>query len=180
MEDKNVSNCSFCGHDSGIEEFKKIWGVENPDSPIWNCLSKVLSLGGVLETPNSIVFPYVFFVDYPDDIDDWAPSSIMVVTGTNVNVREQPNRTSKIIGQLSYDIVIIDYEKTYPEQLGKYPFTEANVRMYTDKEWYYVTSTDKKICGYVYGEYVWSNIGLRIGFDKKGEDWKIAWWANGD
>jgi hypothetical protein len=165
--DKNIKN-NF-GGDGGIEEFKEMWALDKPNSPIWSCLSKVISLGGVFSdyqsnevNSNSFVFPYVFHATLPDSLDVF---ETMLVTATNVNVREEPNKTSKIVGKFSYDVVTVDYEKSYPE---------------SDTEWYYVSSLDKKVYGYVYFEYVWNIVDYRLFFNKENDEWKITCFIAGD
>ena len=165
--DKNVKN-SF-GGDNGIEEFKEMWALDKPDSPIWSCLSKLISFGGVFSdyqsnevSNSSFVFPYVFNATLPDSLDVF---ETMVVTAANVNVREEPKKDSKIVGKLSYDIVTFDYDKSYPE---------------SEVEWYYISSLDKKVSGYVFFEYVWSIVGYRLFLNKKNDEWKITCLIVGD
>jgi len=177
--DKNVKN-GF-GGDNGIEAFKEMWKLDSSDSDIWYFLSRVISLGGTFcDTPSlsCFVLPYVGLIECLDTLN---PYSTMVVTETNVNVREKPDKNSNIIGQLNYDIVMYDYDKSYFE----YEYNEEGIRSnneqyYMDKEWYYISSLDKKIGGYVSGEYLWSPIGYRFFLDKIDGNWKIIGWFAGD
>jgi hypothetical protein len=178
--DKNVKN-SF-GGDDGIEEFKQMWQLDSSNSSVWFYLSKLISMGGTFSSyktdtisPTSFVFPYVFNMDLPSDTLDffW----IMAVTATNVNVREKPEKNSKLLGQLSYDIVTVDDEKSHPPFHGK---KLQNATYYVEKEWYYVTTLDKKLSGYVYWEYLWSPIDYRLFLDKINGQWKITCLIAGD
>lgn len=179
--DTNIKN-SF-GGDDGIEEFKEMWNIDNPNSDIWFYLSKLISLGGVFYaysdtiSPNGFLFPYVCAIELPDTLNVF---TTMIVTATNVNVREKPDDTSKIVGQFNYDIVTVDYDKSYPE----FEFEEGeklkHVQYYGEKEWYYVSSLDKKICGYVHWEYIWGCVDYRLILYKIDGIWKITCLISGD
>lgn len=175
--DKNVKN-SFGGND-GIEEFKKAWKLEDANSPVWLCLSKLISLGGTFAdyktnkgTTPSFVFPYVFNIQLPhDSIDVY---SVLVITGDKVNVRQHPDKAARAIDQLNYDMVLVDYEKSSPQ--GKPGSIESDV----EKEWLYVSTLDKKIKGYVFKEYTWSPVGYRLFLNKIDGQWKITCLLAGD
>lgn len=178
--DKNVKN-SF-GGDGGIEEFEQKWLTDGSNSSLWFYLSKLISLGGTFSSYRedsisqiSFVFPYVFSMNLPSDTLDHF--SIMAVTATNVNVREKPDKNSKRLGQLSYDIVTVDDEKSYP------PFQdekEQRVTYYGEKEWYFVTTLNKELSGYVFWEYLWSPVGYRLFLNKIDGKWKITCLIAGD
>ncbi|TAE48932.1 MAG: SH3 domain-containing protein [Bacteroidetes bacterium] len=174
--DKNIKN-SF-GGSNGIEEFKSMWELDKPDSEVWFYLSKLISLGGTFggDAPYStFILPYVFSMDLPNDTLD--PFSVMVVTGEGVNVREKPDKSAKVLGQLSYEVVEVDYEKSYPS------FQEekiAHLSYYGTKEWYYVTTLNQKLRGYVYWDYIWSPIDYRLFLEKKQGQWKITILVAGD
>jgi hypothetical protein len=179
--DKNVKN-SF-GGDDGIEEFKEMWDIDNPNSAVWFYLSKLISLGGTFYaytdtiSPNVFFFFFLFSAEIPDTLDYF---TTMIVTAKNVNVREKPDRNSKILGQFNYDIVTVDYDISYPE----FEFEEGekleHVQYYGEKEWYYLSSLDKKICGYVHWEYVWSCVGYRLILYRIDGAWKITCLIAGD
>jgi hypothetical protein len=167
--DKNIKN-DFGGND-GFEAFKKIWQLEKDNSPVWFYLSKLISLGGTFSnfksdtiSKTSFVFPYVYNLDVANDTIDIF--SLMAITSNNVNVREKPEKNSKTLGQLSYDIVSVDYERSYPSS--------------DKKKWYYVTTLDKKISGYVFFEYLWSPVGYRLFLNKIKGQWKITALIAGD
>lgn len=178
--DKDIKN-SF-GGDDGIEEFKQMWDLDNPNSGIWLLLSKLISLGGNFHaheegsiSHDQFEFPYVFGLDLPNESLDYF--TIMAITGTQVNVREKPDLRSKVLGQLSYDLVTVDYEKSAP------PFNEKKVEHLTyigDKEWYFITTLDKKLSGYVYWDYAWSPLDYRMILLKKNGKWKITCLIAGD
>lgn len=101
----------------GIDKFKKAWTPDDKNSELWTLMDKIVGLGGVFKKNRSNLF-YDFVFPYVNDVDLENPDDffkILVVTGKNVNVREKPDIKSKIVGQLTYDIVKYDYEKSYPK-----------------------------------------------------------------
>ena len=154
--DENIEN-GFDGN-KGVEEFKRIWKLDESKSKIWMVMSKIISLGGVFinygsepSVKTSFVFPYVYDITLPSDTLDMY--QIVTITGENVNLREKPDVSSKVVAKLNYDIVLCDYEKSTPS------FTEnqkAEKNYFGDKEWYYISTLDNAKKGYVYWDYVWS------------------------
>jgi hypothetical protein len=79
--------------ENGIDAFRKEWKPEDKESDLWILLNKLVGLGGVFLTDPqdqfySFVFPYVNKVG-PVNADDYF--NILVVTATDVNVREKPD-----------------------------------------------------------------------------------------
>jgi hypothetical protein len=163
----------------GISKFKMSWTPEDKNSELWTVLDKIVGLGGVFSKNTGspfyeFVFPYVNQVklDNPDDF-----FHVLVVTGKNVNVREQPSVKSKVLGQLTYDIVRYDYQKSYP-------LTEKSkiehLSFYGPKEWYYIETDDKKLSGFIYWDFVWSPIDYRMFLTKEKGTWMISCLIEGD
>lgn len=169
------------GDAHGLQDFKTMWKPEDPGSYIWPLLSKLISLGGVKSnygtTGDCYVFPYVFDITYPSGQNDLDGFNTLVVTGNNVNVREKPAIDAPRSGQLSYELVKVDYEKSYP------PFEDKPLKELTyfgPKEWYYISTPDGKINGYIYHEYVWSPVDYRLFLEKQNGNWKIVCLIAGD
>lgn len=178
--DNNIEN-GFDGN-KGIEEFKRIWKIDNGSSEIWLVISKIIGLGGVFinygsepSVKTSFVFPYVYDINLPNDTLDIY--QIVAITGENVNLRDKPDSSSKVVGKLSYDIAVCDYEKSTPS------FSESKKTEITycgNKEWYYITTLDNVKKGYVYWDYVWSPGSYRMFLSKIKGQWKIVSLINGD
>ena len=178
--DENIEN-GFDGN-KGVEEFKRIWKLDESKSKIWMVMSKIISLGGVFinygsepSVKTSFVFPYVYDITLPSDTLDMY--QIVTITGENVNLREKPDVSSKVVAKLNYDIVLCDYEKSTPS------FTEnqkAEKNYLGDKEWYYISTLDNAKKGYVYWDYVWSPGSYRMFLSKIKGQWKIVSLINGD
>lgn len=178
--DTEIMN-SFGGN-GGIEEFKDYWSWNSGETGFWLVMKKILSLGGGKYVEGvSYSMPYVFS-DWPENTN-YDPYTYMAITGSNVNVRDTPSLTdSQVLGQFTYDIVKVDYDKSYPsyEQHKK----ERKTGLYNDvigyKRWFYSESVDGNLKGYVYRDFIWSPIGYRIGFYKIEGEWKITSLLAGD
>ena len=152
------------GDDSGVENFKKFWKPKDKTSELWKILTRMVNLGGVFmgEDKSSFVYPYIFTLD-GNELSD--PFSMMLVTGTNVNVREKPDLKAKVITMLSYVPVEINYEKSIPPE---------------NPQWYFITTPDKKISGFMFGDFLYSPIGYRMFLTKQNGKWLITSLVAGD
>ncbi|OUS01022.1 hypothetical protein A9Q86_09770 [Flavobacteriales bacterium 33_180_T64] len=154
------------GGNGGIEEFKTHWDWSSDDSTFWLTMDKLLRLGaGKYQNDGFYLIPYIFS-NWPED-EKYSVFEHMVITGTNVNVRINPDlKTSEVIGQFSYDIVKVDYKKS--------------IRFFDEPIWYYVESLDGKLKGFVFHDYIWSPIDYRASFEFINNKWKLAILVAGD
>lgn len=109
VADADIKN-DFGGND-GIAEFKKFWKLERANSEFWNEFLPVVTNGGKFDNQgNTKLFfaPYAFN-SFPDDVDSFTYSAIF---GSSVNLRERADAKSKTVGQLSYNIVKVDFENS--------------------------------------------------------------------
>ena len=148
----------------GIEKFKKNWNPEDKNSSLWTIMNKIVGLGGVYNKNRTepfydFVFPYVNEIDLEDG-DDYVIT--LVITNKDVNVREKPDLNSKIVGQLTYDIVTYDYEKS------------------KDHKWYFIQTTDKKVSGYISSDFAYSPVDYRMFLTKEKGKWMISCIVAGD
>ena len=149
--------------------------MDDPNSRFWLVVERLLILGGgkYEEGSNEYYLPFVFI-----NWGDYDSYEYSLITGTNVNVRDKPNLThSKIIGQLSYDIVKEDWVKTQETQDQHQLIKKNYMRSYS---WEYVCTLDKSLCGFVYWEYVTSPIDYRMGLVKEKGKWMIRFLLAGD
>jgi hypothetical protein len=155
------------GGNGGIEEFKSHWKWSSDDSSFWKIMDKILRLGGEKYKGGGFYsIPYVFS-NWPRDDEKYESFEHMAITGTNVNVRINPDlKTSEVVGQFSYDIVKVDYEKS--------------IRAFDETIWYYTESLDGKLKGYVFWDYIWSPVGYRASFEIIDNDWKMTVLVQGD
>ena len=172
--DENIK-CDL-GGDDGIEAFKKIWNLDGGDTSLWHHLNRVLELGGAFDKNDqegryTLAFPYVHFIDL-QDVDDYI--NVGVITGKNVNIREKPDLKSKVLMQLSYDVIwFVEAEQALQKTEGTNPWGEP--------EWYLVETLDRKKQGWVFWKYVCSPLGYRLYvFKNKQGKWKISSFLAGD
>lgn len=154
------------GGNGGVEEFKTHWDWSSEDSPFWSTMDKLLQLGGEKYIGDGLYsIPYVSS-NWPGN-EIYSVFEYMAITGTNVNVRINPElKTSEVMGQFSYDIVKVDYEKSIPA--------------FGETIWYYTESLDGKLKGFVFRNYIWSPVGYRATFELIGNEWEIAIIVAGD
>lgn len=162
--DKNIKN-GFGGED-GIENFKKGWKIDSPDSNLWNELLTVLNNGGTFDKRrrSSFYAPYLF-TKFPADLDAFEYQAIF---GNNVNLRSKPEINAPIVATLSYNIVKTDYQNS--------------VKIGSDKEgysWLKVETLGGKK-GFIKAEFVRSSVDFRAGFEKKKGVWMLVFFLAGD
>lgn len=154
------------GGNGGVQEFKNHWNWSSDDSSFWTVMDKLLRLGGEKYRGNGFyLIPYIFS-NWPKN-KKYDVFEHMAITGTHIDVRINPDlKTSEVVGQFSFDIVKVDYEKS--------------IRYFDETIWYYTESFDGKLKGYVYWDYIWSPIGYRTSFEFINNEWKITVLVDGD
>src|SRR5262245_41703897 len=101
---------SSFGGDHGIDGFKTVWQMDDPDSSeVWSTLSRALALGGKLERDESnhktyFIAPYVY-ADWPQNID---PFENVAVIDADVPVHELPNAAAPAVARVSHSILRIE------------------------------------------------------------------------
>jgi hypothetical protein len=168
--DIKVSFGEYWGHEGFIE----MWKPNNPKSGVWKLLPTLINMGGVWESPpddSLFVFPYATTAE-ADSVDpDW----VMVITDTNVNMREKPDKNAKVITRLSYNMVTEGndpLDNSHPEI--------AHLQFVGRNKWNYVSTLDRKYAGYVYYTYIWSVIDYRLYLQKEKGKWSIRYFLDGD
>ncbi|MEY4485105.1 MAG: hypothetical protein RL693_2557 [Verrucomicrobiota bacterium] len=152
---KDIKN-SFGGND-GIDEFKKTWSLDKPDSKLWETLATVLALGGSFEAEGAFTAPYVF-TNWPEAFDAF---DYMAVTGSGVRVRAEPNTSAPTLATLSFSMV-----ECLPDNDP-------------DKPWVSIRLPGGKT-GYIDRRYVRSSIDYRASFSKIDGRWQLTFFLAGD
>jgi len=101
---------------SGIDEFKKIWSPYKRDSPVWQAMGRALSGGGAwlaYGRENVFIAPYVFH-RFPYEMS--GSTVYAVVLGDGIKLYPRPDVGSVPITTLSYDVVILDSERSIYRQ----------------------------------------------------------------
>lgn len=87
--------------DKGWKKFVATWRPDDRESPLWDALSDLLSLGFVREHPSLFVSPYLVW-RFPRNLD---PSAHLVVIRDKAALREAPSVNAPAAAMLSFDIV---------------------------------------------------------------------------
>jgi hypothetical protein len=160
------------GGDEGIGGFKRTWKIYDKKSRFWDELLRVMRNGGVFDQSegpaNFFTAPYLFS-QMPDELDHFEYHAIF---GNNVNLREKPDQSSRVIAQLSYNIVKIDEPAAIKKKTGPGEWD-------WEYDWHKVTTLGGKR-GWVKAEYVRSAVAARAGFEKKRGVWKMVFFVEGD
>jgi hypothetical protein len=153
--DPNIKN-SFGGND-GIEEFRKMWELDQPESRLWETLTALLALGGTFNDEGWFTAPYVFS-EWPDDLDAFEHVAII---GSGVRVRSKPDLSSDPITSSSFAILPLS---------GAGGITDdwVGVRLPGGAE------------GYVARRYVRSSLDYRAMFAKSDGQWRMKFLVAGD
>ncbi len=151
----------------GIEDFKKTWKINDPKSEFWKEFLTVMTHGGAFakETASKMFFAPYTFNTFPEDLDAFEYSAIF---GNNVNLREKPDLKAKIIAQLSYNVVKVDYENSVKKKGAEAEYSWLKIE------------TLGGMKGFVNAEFVRSPIAYRAGFEKKNGKWKMTVFIAGD
>ncbi len=165
--DKNIK-FSF-GDPTGKENFIQHWKLNNKgtQSEVWKELRDVMDLGGYFEEANQkrFVAPYTF-AELPNEYD---PFEYGIITAENVRMRSRPGLNGKVLETLSYDLVkmIQTRQRDIQTIAGEtYP-------------WHQVETLDGKK-GYVFGQYLRTQIDYRAFFEENDGDWKMTIFIAGD
>lgn len=160
--DPNIE-ASF-GGDNGIEDFKKMWDINSSKSKLWDELLTVLSNGGGFQDKNTFAAPYSF-KSFPADLDAF---EYQVIFGNNVNLRSKPDLSAKVISQLSYNIVKVDYQNSVSDGKSEPTYLWLKIETLGGKK------------GFVNAEFVRSPIDFRAIFVRKKGKWKMSAFVAGD
>ena len=144
------------GGDDGIDNFRTMWQVDEPQSEVWDVLGTVLALGGLFHDADTFVAPYVFS-RWPGHLDSFEH---VAVIGSNVRVRSQPDTAASSIDMVSFAILPV-------------------ARQATDAEGWTGVQIDGKI-GYVASAYVRSPIDYRAIFRFEDRRWRLVTFVAGD
>jgi len=159
--DPKIAN-SFGEDTGGVDKFTQTWGLERPDtSALWKELTDVLTLGGTFRAPGDFCAPYVF-TSFPDDLDAFEHA---VITREHARLYARPDARSRIVAQLSYDIVRVD-------RTGEVKDAAGHV-------WEHVITLPGQ-AGYVRTGDVRSPLDYRACFKRTRDGWRMTTLAAGD
>lgn len=156
------------GGDAGIADFKRIWKITSKNSRFWGEFLRVVKNGGTFwkgEKGEKVFYAPYSFDSFPQDLDAFMHH---VIFGSDVNLRAAPGTDSRIVGQLSYNIVTVEDD----------PDSDAG-KTRRERGWSKVKTLGGQ-SGWVKNEFVRSPIDYRAGFQKKRGAWKMVTFIAGD
>jgi hypothetical protein len=151
-----------------IAWFKRDWKLENKNSKFWKTFAAVIKNGGAFwgegtEKMNSFAAPYAYS-NWPEDLDSF---EYFVIFGSDVNLREEPSMTGRVVAKLAYNIVKVEQETLPKSGRSEYPGWKK-VRTLGGLE------------GFVKEELVRSSVDYRAGFERKRGKWMMTFFLAGD
>ena len=155
--DPSIKN-SF-GGDDGIDEFKRMWRLEESNR-FWNEFGNVLRLGGSFDNANEFTAPYTFS-RWPNNIDSF---DYVAVVGTRVRMRTLPRLNAPVGGQVSHEILRLDME--------------AFSKDWRTEEWTAVRINGRKM--YIATRFIRSPIDYRAHFQYIDGRWWLNFFLAGD
>ncbi len=158
--------------ESGREAFATRYNLkaDPKNSSIWRVMYEVLQGGGVWQSDGEggrfFSAPYAFGTFNGEDAFTQS-----VITGAGVNVRAEPNTSSTILTQLSYQVVDLPTTSTRtapPLRIGDYDYGWTEVKLGDGRR------------GWVSDKFIYSPIGYRVVIERVDARWTITNLASGD
>lgn len=151
---------SFGPEKPGLEGFKQMYHLDDPDETFWADMKRILRLGGTVNGERTeVVFPYVHS-KFPSRYSGY---DYCVITSNAVKVHEKPDKEARVITTLSYDIV----EKIYVAE-GEWLDVWTKIKIPGGRT------------GFVLNTNIYSPIGRRAFFSRIGGQWKLTAFIGGD
>lgn len=163
--DRDIKN-GFAGED-GIENFRKQWKINDRNSPLWNELMFVLVSGGAFQkgaANKTFWAPYVY-AGFPENLDAFEYAAVIV---PNVKLLAKPRAASRPVGNLSYNIVKVDYANSVKERANSDRYSWVKIETLGGKK------------GFIPAKVLRSPIDYRAAFEKKAGVWKMTVFLAGD
>jgi hypothetical protein len=150
------------GPAGGATEFRRQWKLDTRESPLWDELETILSLGGGFNPASAgsqFWAPYVYSA-WPEQHDAFRS---LAVIEDDVPMYERPDASARMIGRLSYDIV-----------------TNVDVPAAELAAGWTRVMTDDGRYGWVDSLTLRSPVGYRAGFTRRNGQWKLSAFVSGD
>ncbi|CAN5770905.1 hypothetical protein BH20GEM1_BH20GEM1_13090 [soil metagenome] len=148
----------------GIEDFRRMWVMDDPATRLWDDLARVLNMGGAFLSDSLFAAPYVYAV-WPDTIDAF---EFVAVTSPRAAVFRAPQAGASKLGTAAYSILRLEEWRGLAEAA-----TQA------DTSWAGVVLPDGRI-GWLRAEDVHSPVGWRAVFERRDGRWLMVAFVAGD
>lgn len=152
------------GADGGIDDFRRMWAMDDPDTRLWSDLARVLRMGGAFAPDSSFMAPFVYAV-WPDTLEAF---EFVAVTSPRAAVRSAPESRADTIGTVSHSILPLADWRGMPETAAE-----------PDTSWAGVVLPDGRP-GWLRAEDVHSPVGWRAIFTRHDGRWRMDAFVAGD
>ncbi len=163
---------SYGGMQIGKRDFIRNWDLNNPDSSeVWNVITRLIRLGGVFDTVDEkrvFCLPYANAGRFINPIIlankdmEFDPYFTLICLKPKVPVFVKPDQKSLIVGYLSYDLVMNNFQATQKQN------TLDGIN------WASISTFDSKIVGWVINDSFYSIGGWKIIIEKIDNEWRIT------
>lgn len=150
------SHFGFGPDEQGISGFRARYSPQDPGSPLWRVLEKIMGTAGSYHPEEGMVcFPWLY-----RRLPTSEGESRAVILGDDVDVRAGPGAQTPVQERLSWDIV---------EVLGQ------------EGSWVHIRGPEGSLrSGWVHADFIHSPMGPRIGFVRQDGSWRIQFLVSGD
>lgn len=155
---------SSFGADDGMDGFRRMWDIEDPDTRLWSELARVLRKGGAFAGDSMFMAPYVYAL-WPDTLDAF---EFVAVTSPRAAVRSAPRTDADTIGAASYAVLPLEKWRGMPESPAE-----------PDTSWAGVVLPDGR-SGWLPSQDVLSPVGWRAIFARRDGRWLMTAFVAGD
>ena len=155
---------SSFGADDGMDGFRRMWDIEDPDTRLWSELARVLRKGGAFAGDSMFMAPYVYAL-WPDTLDAF---EFVAVTSPRAAVRSAPRTDADTIGAASYAVLPLEKWRGMPESPAE-----------PDTSWAGVVLPDGR-SGWLRSQDVLSPVGWRAIFARRDGRWVMTAFVAGD
>lgn len=156
----------------GVDEFKRRWQLDRPDSPLWDLLASIISNGGSFNTDKGgkeFCAPYAVsewsrvIEQLPSGAD---PYGYVAITAKDVAIRSEPNLSAPVIETLSYDVVRVRANASVKGGSPPNVFTWLKIIAPSGQD------------GYISDKYTSAPTDYRACFRKIGGEWVMSEFAS--
>ena len=152
------------GGDGGIDGFKRQWRMDDPETPVWTALSRLLSMGGEQSTDTNFVAPYVYAF-WPDSLDAFEH---IAVIGSAARLHQQPLADARVVGAVDHSILRVREWRGLSAAGVPADTISANVQLPSGAS------------GWIRSADVYSPVGWRAMFVRHGDRWSMVLFVAGD
>lgn len=152
------------GGDDGIAGFRRVWKMDQANSDVWTALIRVLTMGGQQPTDSQFTAPYVYAF-WPDSMDAFEH---VAVIGDTARVHEAAAPDSRVLGGALHSILKFREWRGLPASGVAADTTWAKVLL---------PNADS---GWILGASVYSPVGWRAMFVRRGGRWLMIFFVRGD